>query len=237
VPAEAVPARTALLAIVLADGAVPSRPRLDAAWPDWDRGAGIVVAADGGARHATAFGLRVDRWVGDGDSIDAAELEALRASGTSIGRLPDAKDETDTEVAIEAAIAAGAERVVVLGALGGARIDHALANVGLLAHPALAGRRAWLFDEGCARLSLIDATTGPVSRRLEGRVGDLVSLLPLAETAAGVTTAALRYPLDAEPLVLGETRGVSNVRVATEATVTLQGGRLLVIETPVTVDS
>ena len=64
-PEAPLPVPSAALAIVLADGAVPARALLDAAWPDWDRGAGYVVAADGGARHAAAFGLRVDHWVGD----------------------------------------------------------------------------------------------------------------------------------------------------------------------------
>lgn len=226
-----------ILAIVLGGGAVPARADLDAAWPGWDAGLDTVVAADGGARHASALGLAVDHWVGDGDSIEPARLGALRASGATIDRLPEAKDETDTEVALERAVAAGADAVVVLGGLGGARVDHALANVELLAHPALQGRRAWLFDERCARLSLLDASAGVTSRRLEGRIGDVISLLPLGDVAAGVTTAGLRYPLAGEALFLGGTRGVSNVRVHPEATVTLEGGRLLLIETPVTVDS
>jgi thiamine pyrophosphokinase len=58
-----------ILAIVLAGGAVPARADLDAAWPGWDAGLDTVVAADGGARHASALGLAVDHWVGDGDSI------------------------------------------------------------------------------------------------------------------------------------------------------------------------
>lgn len=236
-PEAPLPVPSAALAIVLADGAVPARALLDAAWPDWDRGAGYVVAADGGARHAAAFGLRVDHWVGDGDSIDDAELANLRASGATIQRLREAKDETDTEVAIEAAAAAGAGAIVVLGGLGGPRIDHALANVQLLAHPVLEGRTAWLFDERGARLSLLDAANGPTMRSLQGRVGDLVSLIPLAETADGVTTSGLGYPLVSEPLHLGRTRGVSNVRTEVVATVGLESGRLLLVETPVTVDS
>jgi thiamine pyrophosphokinase len=123
----------------------------------------------------------------------------------------------------------------MLGALGGPRTDHALANIGLLAHPALQADPVWLFDARCARLSLLVAGEEPATCRLAGRVRDLVSLIPWGETAIGVTTTGLRYPLANEPLLLGQTRGVSNVRTAPEATVTLQAGRLLVIETPVTV--
>ena len=47
-----------------------------------------------------------------------------------------------------------------------------------------------------------------------------------------MTTSGLRFPLAGEPLVLGRTRGVSNVRTGPVARITLESGRLLVIETP-----
>lgn len=222
-------------ALILADGAVPPRERLDAAWPGWDDRIALVVAADGGARHAAGLGVRVDRWVGDGDSIDPALLEALSAAGVAIRRVAADKDESDAELALLAALDDGADAVTILGALGGSRIDHALANVGLLGHPALDGRPARLYDERAARISLLEAPDGagrPVTRELRGRAGDLVSLIPAGVAASGVTTAGLRFPLDREPLILGRTRGVSNVRIGDVASVTLESGRLLVIETP-----
>ena len=226
------PDGTARRAIVLADGAAPDRATLDATWPGWDTGLTGVVAADGGVRHAAPLGLHVDRWVGDGDSIEAGELERLERDGVRITLVDAAKDESDAELALLAAVESGAEEVVVLGALGGARVDHALANLGLLQHPALGRRRAWIIDEHGARISLLD---GPGERMLAGSEGDLVSLLPIGEAATGVTTDGLEYPLAGEPLVLGRTRGISNVKVRSEASVRLESGRILVIETPVTV--
>lgn len=225
-------------ALVLADGAVPDRALLDRAWPGWADGIGLVIAADGGARHAGRLGLKVDRWVGDGDSIEPDDLAALGAAGVDIRRSPADKDESDTELAVLAAVEAGADAVTILGALGGVRVDHALSNVGLLEHPALAGRPAWLFDEHGVRLSLVSAPDGAgraVVREAAGRTGDLVSLVPLGVSAAGVTTEGLRFPLSGEPLVLGRTRGVSNVRTRSVTRITLESGRLLVIETPATV--
>jgi thiamine pyrophosphokinase len=69
---------------------------------------------------------------------------------------------------------------------------------------------------------------------LAGRAGDLVSLLPVGADAVGVTTAGLRYALHDEVLSVGTTRGLSNVRTAPSATVTLRSGWILVVETPAT---
>ena len=219
-------------AIVLADGAAPSRASLDVAWPGWDDGVELVVAADGGARHAGPLGLRLDHWVGDGDSIDPADLDALAASGVRIDRVEREKDASDTELALLAAIADGADEVTILGGLGGVRIDHALTNVALLEHAALDGRSARLYDERAARITLL---RGPAEAQLEGHVDDLVTLVPVGGSVAGVTTGDLRYPLCDEPLEAGSSRGLSNVRTASRATVSVRSGRLLVIETPATV--
>jgi len=217
-------------AAILADGDVPARAELDAAWPGWADGIALVVAADGGARHAPGLGLRIHQWVGDGDSLPAADLEALRAAGVPVTLVAPEKDETDIELALRTAIDAGADDLVILGAFGGARLDHALANATLLAHPALAGRSARLLDA----VSRVRLLAGPGSLDLEGRPGDLVSLIPFGTDATGVATNGLRYPLRGETLTLGAGRGVSNVRVGHRANVTLEGGAILVVETPVT---
>jgi len=221
-------------AVILADGAAPSRGALDTAWPGWDDGVALVIAADGGARHATSLGLRLDRWVGDGDSIDPGDLAALAASGIRIERVAREKDASDTELAVMAAIDAGADEITIVGGLGGARTDHALTNVALLGHAALAGRAVRLYDEAAARLSLL---AGPGRADLEGHVDDLVTLVPIGGPAAGVTTRDLRYPLREETLEAGSSRGLSNVRSASRASVSIQAGRLLLIETPVTVEA
>lgn len=219
-------------ALVLADGAAPSRASLDEAWPGWDAGLDLVIAADGGARHAAALGFQLDRWVGDGDSIDPGDLAALAAAGVRVDRVAREKDASDTELAILAAIEAGADELTILGGLGGVRVDHALTNVALLEHPALAGRPARLYDERAARISLL---RGPGEAELAGHVDDLVTLVPFGGAAVGVTTGGLRYPLREDTLDPGSSRGLSNVRTAARAGVSLRGGRLLVIETPVTV--
>lgn len=217
-------------ALVIADGAPPDRAALDRAWPGWDDGVELVVAADGGARHAAALGRSIDRWVGDGDSLGSDGVAALRAAGVPVRLVPVDKDESDTELAVLEAVEAGANDVTIVGALGGARFDHGLANVTLLDAPALAGRQARLLEPG-TRVSML---RGPSTIVLEGQAGDVVTLLPLGDDADGVTTEGLRYPLADETLSAGRTRGLSNVRLVGRSRVSLRGGRLLVVETPVT---
>jgi thiamine pyrophosphokinase len=222
-----------LRALIVADGDVPSRAALDAGWPGWDRDVELIVAADGGWDKATTLGLRPGLLVGDADSLPEARFAEVAAQGVPIERSPAAKDESDAELALLAALRRGATHVTILGALGGRRFDHALANVGLLALP----------DAGSAEMELLDATTrvrllrapagdeAAVRCDLPGVAGDLISLLPLGEAAEGVTTAGLLYPLSNETLRVGPARGLSNVRLAAEASVSLRRGSLLVIET------
>jgi thiamine pyrophosphokinase len=213
-------------ALVLADGPVEGRQELDAAWPGWADGVDLVIAADGGLRHAGTLGVAVGRWVGDADSVDPVELARIEAAGTPVDRARVDKDETDTELAILAAARAGAPRITILGALGGLRVDHELANVWLLAHPGLDGRDARLVGSR-SRVRLI----GPGRADLPGHVGDLVSLLPFGGDVAGIATAGLRFALRGEPLVGGPSRGISNVRDSETASVVVTSGRLLVVET------
>ena len=219
-------------ALVLADGALDDQEIVDRAWPGWSDGIDLVIAADGGARHAAALGRTVDRWVGDGDSIDPGELARLAAVGVRIDRAAVDKDETDTELAVLAALEANPARITILGALGGARLDHELGNVWLLADPRLTGTSAVLLDAR-TRIRLV----GPGEVDLAGRIGDGVSLLPFAGDALGITTRGLRFSLSDEPLVTGPSRGLSNVRDDPRARLVFRGGRLLVVETPATLQA
>ncbi len=219
---------TRLRAIVVADGGAPTREALTAAWPGWDLEVGLVIAADGGARLADALGLTIDRWVGDGDSLGSTGLAELRARGLVVEPAPVEKDASDTELALLAAVEMGATEIVIIGALGGARPDHALANVALLGHPAATGSTLSVLD-ATARIRLLDAATGDLD--LSGRVGDVVSLIPL-DHVTGVSTVGLRYELRNDTLPPGPSRGISNVRDTATARVSIEGGRLLVVESP-----
>jgi thiamine pyrophosphokinase len=214
--------------IVVADGAIgPATRALVAAG---EGGAPYVIAADGGARKAAQLGLVPHLLIGDGDSLSDEEIAALRAAGTEVVLFPAEKDESDAELALREAIARGGDPIIVVGALGGTRFDHAWANVTLLAIPELDGREALLAD-GATTVHLVGRADGPGELRLEGAIGDFVSLFPLDPAVDGIVTRGLRYPLDREALVLGPSRGLSNELIRDEAMVTTRRGRLIAIHT------
>jgi thiamine pyrophosphokinase len=185
-----------------------------------------VIAADAGARHAEALGLRLDALVGDLDSLGADALARFQAAGVAVERAPTHKDETDFELALLHAMREGAKRIVVVGALGG-RLDMALANILLLVHPALASVHVELWN-GWQTAWVIR----PPGDEMVGQPGDTLSLIPLGDAAVGVTTHRLAYPLNDETLPIGPARGVSNVFEADSAQVDLRAGLLLAVHTP-----
>ena len=211
-------------ALIVADGHIDiAQLRRESAVPHT-----FVIGADGGAGRAHAAGVGVDIVVGDLDSIPAATIAALAATGTLVERADPDKDESDTELALLAALERGRQPMVILGALGGARLDHELANLLLLAHPRLDGRDVSIVD-GSTTVRRIGTAEGPGRIDLEGVSGDLLTLLPIAGPVDGVTTHGLRYPLRAEPLTPGPARGLSNAFLGASASVTTERGRLLVI--------
>jgi len=188
-------------------------------------GADQVIAADGGANWLATQGRVPNVLIGDLDSVHPDTLRALALGDCRLVRRPLEKDETDTELALYEALALGARRITLLGAWGG-RMDHALANVLLLALPQLASIQVALFDgRSYARVFRQELV-------LQGEAGDLLSLLPLGGEERGVLTEGLLYPLRDETLTFGPARGVSNAFTGPTARVTLRAGLLLAVHTP-----
>ncbi|MBI2773049.1 MAG: thiamine diphosphokinase [Chloroflexi bacterium] len=188
------------------------------------RAADLIVAADGGTETLARWGIEPHLVVGDLDSL-GAERRA-RLDPKIVERWPAEKDKTDTELALERAVARGATEIVLLGALGGSRGDHAIANILALG-----------LDRGSA--VPIRLVRGPLSMRvtrgggtatLDGDPGGVVTLLALGGEASGITTDGLRYPLAGGTLLLGSSRGVSNEIARKGATVRVGSGLLLIVE-------
>jgi thiamine pyrophosphokinase len=184
-----------------------------------------VIAADSGLEHAAALGLDVDVLVGDLDSASPEAVRAAEAAGVQVERHAADKEATDLELALEHALGLGARRVTVVSGGGGSRLDHHLAELVLLAAPRFAPLH---IDAriGAARAFAIHAGEDVA---LAGDPGAVLTLLALGGRAHGVTTAGLRWPLRAETLEPGSTRGVSNEIVSGPVHIGIGGGSLLAV--------
>ena len=207
--------------VIFAGGVLRPGKAVDAAIAQAD----YVIAADGGAATALSYSCTPSIVVGDFDSLDPTLQEQLREQGIHLIQAAIEKNETDTELAVQVAIERGARAITLLGALGGARFDHTMANILLLA------------DIEAVPTRIIDGPSicwllrGPGLTTISGHVGDLLSLLPLTLEASDIRTTGLYYPLHGETLYFGKPRGVSNVLTGESARVSLERGMLLIIHT------
>lgn len=99
--------------------AMPVTPALSAYLQPGD----TVVACDAGYRNAAVLGIQPDLIVGDFDSAPKPET-----TGDMI-ILPHVKDDTDTHYAAKWLCERGYRHIVMLGALGGKRMEHTFSNV------------------------------------------------------------------------------------------------------------
>ena len=84
----------------------------------------FIIACDAGYRNCERLGCKPDIIVGDFDSAPCPQQNA-----DDIVVLPHVKDDTDTEYAAKLAAQKGFDEVLLLGALGGKRVEHTLANL------------------------------------------------------------------------------------------------------------
>jgi thiamine pyrophosphokinase len=165
----------------------------------------LVIAADGGARHAKSLQLELDLWVGDFDSSEGLAFPGVPRQTYN----PD-KDLTDFELAIRAAKEAGATRATVFGAFGG-RFDHTLAIALCAAKNTLEGFGILLesgFETGWV---LIPKT----QLELPLKTNQTFSVLALSPTVTGLDITGAKWNLEKATLEFGTGFGISNLALGT----------------------
>ncbi len=174
-----------------------------------------IICADSGFDRAGD--INPDMLLGDFDSI--AEFP----ENVESERFPVKKDFTDSELAVRYALEKGYKELLLFGFTGG-RMDHTIANLGLLEYIEKMGGEGIIIDRN-SEIRLLGR-----SCRLSGKPGDLVSILPLDEELCGVRTEGLEYPLAGETLYRYECRGVSNVMTGNTCLIETAGGKGFVIK-------
>lgn len=186
--------------------------------PDWD----FIIGVDSGADHLKALALKPHLLVGDFDSISPSLLRDYESLGVPIQSYPSKKDWTDTHLAVDIAIDKGASNIYIIGALGG-RWDHSYANVMLLYGLAKKGIEAKILNSNNTLSISRDALD------IQGRPGQIVSLLPFAGDAWIKSTKGLAYPADNLKMTMNYPIGISNVLVNSEARVEIESGWIMAI--------
>lgn len=160
----------------------------------------FVVACDAGYHNAVRLGVQPDLIVGDFDSAPRPET-----TGKTIV-LPHVKDDTDTHYAARWLLEHGYTRITLLGALGGARLEHSLANIATGLFLVQNGVEVLLADERSELRYLLPGT--PLT--LQKGDWQYLSLFPLQGTLQGVTLTGVYYPLQNAALTADYPLGVSN---------------------------
>ena len=198
--------------------AVPVGPEMAA----YLRPGDFIVACDAGYRNAAALGVRPDLIVGDFDSAPQPRTE-----GDTIV-LPHVKDDTDTQYAARWLAEHGFEEVVMLGALGGPRVEHMLANLSTGLFLSLHGVRTILADSRSEIHYLLPGRPLELPRR----DWMYLSLFALGAPLTGVFERGVYYPLENATLTeLDYPLGTSNEFTEPVARLQCSGGHGLVVLT------
>lgn len=182
-----------------------------------------IICADGGGEFAYRHGITPHYLIGDFDSINQEVLNNLVGNGIEIIRYPKDKDYTDTEICVYKALELGCEDICILGGIG-SRIDHSLGNIGLLHLIAEKGASGYIIS----RSSEIYLCRDKI--RLTGKIGDIISIIPLSGDAKGLKSRGLKFELGNMDIEFGKPIGISNEMTDDKCLIEIEKGEILVIK-------
>lgn len=178
-----------------------------------------TVAVDGGLKLFRMLGISPNVLIGDLDSVGRLPRRLL--AKTDIIQYPREKDKTDSQLALEYAIGAGARQIDIVMPFTG-EADHFVGNLLLLAGQHKRNRAA----------VRIVCHTGEYRflrhERLSIRngIGTRFSIFPMSSIVQ-VTLQGAAYPADALRLKRGDSGGMRNEITAAVAAITIKGGAIV----------
>lgn len=185
----------------------------------------LVICADGGANCLFELQILPNYIVGDFDSISLPAWNFFASQGVTFERHPSAKNQTDADLALAKALQLNVTitEIVFLGCLGGTRVDHLLANFGLLNQCLQLKIPATIKDDN-NQIALIDSST-----TITGKSGEVFSLLAYSEEVTNLSIVGAKYELQGHLLRQGSSLTISNEFLAEKVTITFDAGKLLVV--------
>jgi thiamine pyrophosphokinase len=186
----------------------------------------FVIAADGGALHCSNLRISPNVIIGDMDSITKGMIEKLGKTAGS-GEIQfisfnQAKDESDTQLALDYLVRNGYKRIIIIGAFG-SRADHSYANLSLLSSPAYDNVKVSIITENSEIFVVKNSCS------IKGEAGEKISIFSLTPFTFIEKTSGLKYKLKNEKLLFSPARGLSNEFTKDTARINITEGRLLIV--------
>jgi len=173
----------------------------------------LVIAADGGANNCYDIGITPDYVIGDMDSIERDVLEAMQSNTRVKVKVDKNQDKTDLQLALELAKKHGKD-ITVYCAIG-SRIDHTIANF-LCIEPGIR------VQDPNNNVTIVEDKT-----KIKGKPGDLISVIAISEVK-GLKYTGLKWNVNNLDVDSGWI-GISNELTSSEASISLNSGRILLI--------
>lgn len=184
--------------------------------------ADILICCDGGMTHFYDSKIVPHFILGDFDSALNEHIEYFKKLDVPFIQFPAEKDFTDMELGLNFALDKGAQEIFIFGGIG-TRFDHSLTNAHILKKALDRNAFAWLIDEH----NFIGVVKDNI--KIEGKKGDIVSLIPFTSKVKGVSTKGLYYRLENFDMEIGHSLGVSNFMTEDYAEVSVEDGLLFII--------
>lgn len=199
-------------AIIIASGNIVKREIFDEIYSVDD----YIICADGGLNYLDSLSIKPNLIVGDFDSVNISLLEKYK--NVTIKRYPTEKNFTDTEIAIEEAIASRYDEITIIGATG-TRLDHTMANILLIERYIMSGISIKIVDNN-NYISILNKDT--IVNKKEGY---FLSIIPITDYIDGITLKGVKYPLLDVRVDRGSTLCISNEITANKAEISIKIGK------------
>ena len=183
-----------------------------------------IICSDGGANHAYNMNIVPDYIIGDLDSVNEDIIDYYKNKNVIFKKFSPKKDETDTELCIQISEKLKAKEIHLIGALGG-RIDHTIANINLLYYIRKIGIKPKIISE---KEEIYIAINEEVS--IDGKIGDIISILPIKNDVKGVTLKNLEYSLENFDIDFSTPLGISNVMTDYSCKIKVEEGSIIIIK-------
>lgn len=182
-----------------------------------------IIAVDKGLDTLNKLQIKPAFIIGDFDSVNRKILKQYENKNIPITYLNPEKDYTDTHMALKKAIEIGSKTITIVGAIG-TRVDHTLANIHILKEALENNIQAKLVNKNNEIMLINNRTSINKNENFK-----YISIISLSTKIQGVTLKGFKYELDNAFLSIGESIGVSNEQIESEAIIEIKDGIAVLI--------